>query len=521
MHSNRVDSASSAHAARLTCCKRITAALLLGGVAASANAAIVFDGGPADIVNGQALFWEMADDFEVPAAAVTNGASVPVLAILGGLDLATWDGTIKWTVYAAGPALLNPNGSMLAETTPGAVIAQGLGQNILTTFKSQSPGPSGNLYQYYDFDFEFGQDIQLEANTRYWFGIHLNEHYTQAFLYCQETSARLFDHNFGRPNPSANFSYQGAWMSFKLTHTIPAPGAAGLALSAALLMLRRRRAGMSADAPHGRFARGSSALVLGGVLIGAAAAGASATTTAQVGFEASEGYAVGSQLGTHSPWVGPTTAGWTVSNDAIGGSGARSGDQWILIDANDGRTQTYTSPITDFTTEPIVTVSSSLKVVSPVSGVADRGVFMGMLIVDSSGKGYAEIDLIYDIHNVYGFGTDRWLVQQIFSDFSLNITDLGTTPLFDTYLDLAIRTDFTTNTTTMLLNGVVLPGSAPSMMVDYQEAIFVFASTITGGGGTRARGGLDNFSVTQTAVPSPGGAAVLGLLGVAGMRRRR
>lgn len=488
-------------------------------------AAVVFDGGPGDVTNGQALFWDMADDFEVSSDAQINGATVPIIAILGGLNLATWDGSIRWTVYAAGPALVNPNGSVLSATTPGAVIAQGTGSNIETTFRSQSPGPFGDLYQYYSFDFDFGQDISIQANTRYWFGLHLNQSYTQAYLYWQQTNTHLLDHNFGRPNPQSNYGYQGSWVGFQLNYNIPEPASAAfLAMPAAVL--RRRRASTKPGRDRASAKRFSPAFLLvaaAAALLAVAAPKATAAVVAQAGFESSEGYSAGTQLATYAPpWSG-SGSGWTISNNTIGGSGARSGSQWVLVDANDGQPKALKSPIANTASEPILTVSTSMKVVSPVSGAAERGVFMGMNLTDNTDDGYTEIDLIYDAQNFYGFGTNRWLVQQIFADFNFHLTDLGTTPLFDTYLDLAIRTDMSTGNTTMLVNGTPLPHTGPSLLSNYLQltTTFFFQSTISGGGGVRARGGIDDFSVVQSVVPEPATVGVLAAMVAGSVRRRR
>lgn len=203
--------------------------LILGLACTSAVCgATVYDNGAPDYLSGAEMTrWLQADDFYISANTHINSATFSLLAT--GLD--SWDGTIEWFIFDA------PNGN---GGYPGDLLASGNAQSI-------AMDPVG-IGDYYDVQFDFGQDVQVEAQRRYFFGLHMASDYDSSDgLYWGTTSDVNPDHI-----PHSVSSFQGTqdnWfnsansgfptdLSFTL---VPAPSTLGLLALSTLVSARRRR----------------------------------------------------------------------------------------------------------------------------------------------------------------------------------------------------------------------------------------------------------------------------------------
>lgn len=214
---------------------------MAGGVMADVvyNSGAPFGGSGDTPPNGYTVSnWQMAEDFQIATANTVNGASIPILSLvgnnLGQANLAGWDGTLQWAIYAS-VATVPADGPN--QTKPGALIASGNGVGITTT-------PAGVYHdggvtdELYTFDFSFGQDVSIAANTRYWFALHLNSTYSQKFLYWRQSDSAAGDRLVGRSGGVGTFGYQGAYAAYTL---VPSPASASLLGLGGLALTRRRR----------------------------------------------------------------------------------------------------------------------------------------------------------------------------------------------------------------------------------------------------------------------------------------
>lgn len=209
----------------------IAAAVLCASAAARAD--IVYQNSTGVVDNGHPVTnWQLAEDFQVSAPAVITGAQVPILELFGGSfgpgNLANWDGSLQWSIYLSDGMASGPN-----TQGPGTLLASGAGVNIQTTQTSATSNRG-----YYLFDFEFGQTIPIAANTRYWFGLHLNQDYDNAWLFWQQADTSTMERLVGRQNGVGNYGFQGAHDAFSL---VPAPGSAVLLALGGFALRRKRR----------------------------------------------------------------------------------------------------------------------------------------------------------------------------------------------------------------------------------------------------------------------------------------
>ena len=141
----------------------ILAAMVIAST--STNAEIVFDNGePTSYADGEDMRnWLQADDFMLNQDVMLTGGhfwtfedNVPI-----------WDGTLEYFIFAD------------ASGIPGNIISMGEGQNVQRNATGNET-PGGPEYEY---SFEFDESVNLIANERYWFGLHLASEYPSDVLF--------------------------------------------------------------------------------------------------------------------------------------------------------------------------------------------------------------------------------------------------------------------------------------------------------------------------------------------------
>jgi MYXO-CTERM domain-containing protein len=244
------------------------------------------------------------------------------------------------------------------------------------------------------------------------------------------------------------------------------------------------------------------------------------------GFEASQGYVSGSQIVSNPNWTGDgqDTVGITVTSNTVGGSGAASGSQWLLMSAPTpsvaSRFAWPVTPVTNFSTLPVIVGSADVKLVSPASGVINRTSNASISMWDAAVNRVAGMSLVMDVQHAFGSANNEMYIQFINADGSHTEFDLGVANDLNHYYHLELSANFATGTFTGSVNGVTLPfvgsiGSATDFH-DFDIDTDILVAQIGGGW---ARAGFDNFSIAQ--VPTPGAAALAGIAGGALVRRRR
>jgi hypothetical protein len=250
-----------------------------------------------------------------------------------------------------------------------------------------------------------------------------------------------------------------------------------------------------------------------------------ATLPFSTSFEATEGYANGSQLSTVADWTGEgqDSSGWLITNQTVGGSAASAGSQWVLVNAPTAtvsRFQWTSTPVTDFSVNSTVVGSADVKLVSPATGTVNRSTVAGVQMYDADINLLAQLAIVYDAQNAYGYGVNATVLQFVFGDNTGYTYDLGTTNPFNQYVNLALAIDFTTDTVKGYFNGVEIAetGSAGGATNFHDFDLFT-ARLLTTTGGTAARAGFDNYNISL--IPTPGSIALMGLGGLVVARRRR
>lgn len=116
-----------------------------------------YDNGNTDINSdsgNEMTNWIEADDFELTEDCVVTGAEADWFDCCGGPG---HNGIIEWTIYGD------------AGGTPGGVIASGNGINIVTVVLGT------NAFNWFNSSWDFGMQVPLVANTRYWLGLHFSD----------------------------------------------------------------------------------------------------------------------------------------------------------------------------------------------------------------------------------------------------------------------------------------------------------------------------------------------------------
>jgi len=265
-----------------------------------------------------------------------------------------------------------------------------------------------------------------------------------------------------------------------------------------------------------------SAAALAALAFGAVSA--NAISLFSTGFEAAQGYTNNTQLATNANWSGSgqDTSGWLVTNSTVGGSGASAGSQWVLTSGANATTTKFqwtNTPVTDFSVNNIIQGSTDVKLVSPASGSTTRTTFAGIQMYDAAVNLLGQMYLIIDSENLLGAGAGHMFVELDFADNTGHAYDLGVANALNQYVNLSLAADFTAGTLTGYFNGSALPDvGSLNGATDFHDFDLFLGSTSTSGG-TRARGGFDNYSIS--AVPAPASLALLGLGGLVAGRRRR
>ncbi|MFT3685410.1 MAG: hypothetical protein QM783_10860 [Phycisphaerales bacterium] len=248
------------------------------------------------------------------------------------------------------------------------------------------------------------------------------------------------------------------------------------------------------------------------------------------GFESNQGYASGSQLSTNANWNGDgqDTSGWTVTTSTVNGTAAASGTQWVLASSPTVTTaggsiptrfQWTVTPVTDFTTNPVMVGAADVRLLSPSSGTLNRTTIAGISMYNANIDIIASMYLMMDVENTVGLGANRMYIQFIWGDGSDAIYDLNQTSTLGQYYHLELSANMATGVVRGSVNGQLLPqigntGGATDFH-DFDMSVEVTTSTV---GGQRARAGFDNYSIAQ--VPAPAAAALAGLAGATLARRR-
>jgi hypothetical protein len=244
------------------------------------------------------------------------------------------------------------------------------------------------------------------------------------------------------------------------------------------------------------------------------------------GFESSQGYASGSQIVSNVNWTGDgqDASGIAITSSTVGGSGAASGSQWILMNAATpsvaSRFAWTVTPVTNFSTQAVMLGSADVKLVSPSSGVINRTSNASISMWDASVNRIAGMSLVMDVQHAYGSADNEMYIQFINADGTTSQFDLGVANDLNHYYHLELSANFATHTFTGSVNGVTLPfvgsiGTATDFH-DFDIDTDVLVAQI-GGGWSRA--GFDNYSIAQ--VPTPGALVLAGIAGGEVARRRR
>jgi hypothetical protein len=255
---------------------------------------------------------------------------------------------------------------------------------------------------------------------------------------------------------------------------------------------------------------------------------ANAQTLFSTGFEAAEGYTNGTQLSANANWTGDgqDASGWQVTNTTVGGSGAKTGTQWVLASSPTAsvptRYQWTVTPVTDFSVNSTIVAGVDTKLVSPSSGSTNRSTLAGIQMYDAAVELIGALYLIHDTQNAAGGGAGEMLLEFDSGDgTTFNVYDLGVANATNQYVNLSLAANFQTGVLTAFFNGSALPDLGNTGgRTDFHDFDIVDGRITTTSGGTADRAGFDNYSVVQT-VPAPASLALLGLAGGATLRRRR
>jgi hypothetical protein len=219
------------------------------------------------------------------------------------------------------------------------------------------------------------------------------------------------------------------------------------------------------------------------------------TTLFSTGFEASEGYTAGTNLGTVSPWniLDSNPANFEISN-AMANGGTQSiaydtapnfgnGWAWVSLSYDPGSTS---EQILQGSVDIFLTDDAQGNSVFGLGGYDSTGSLVGGLFVD---------------------GTDLNLDDQV------GTTSGGTVSL-NSWNTFMVQLDYSTNTLTGFLNGSQVATSTFDGTTVTDFDLFAAATAFNAAA-------FDNYNVSSAPVPEPASLAVLALGGIAMLRRRK
>jgi hypothetical protein len=188
-----------------------------------ASAAIVYDGGAPDGLNGnEATHWIQTENFTLGASNQITGANI----YIGGFGgIGSWSGVVNYSFYS------DLSGGV------GSQLVSGSGANIVTTDTGVPFVDGGDVYK---VAFNFASPFAALAGTEYHFGFHLSNETSPGVLpynsiYWVTTPSTLSNTGIESENGALNNWVgnalgtaagdlaTGQWHAFQLTSAIPEP----------------------------------------------------------------------------------------------------------------------------------------------------------------------------------------------------------------------------------------------------------------------------------------------------------
>ncbi len=115
---------------------------------------VVFDAGAPDHSNG----WEATTSYEADDFQFSQDVELKSMQFWTA-EWQTWDNTLDWALF-----------SDVSGTPDATLLASGSGTNVTHTATGAMLGTG----QEYEFQFDFGPGLILNAGTNYWIGLHLS-----------------------------------------------------------------------------------------------------------------------------------------------------------------------------------------------------------------------------------------------------------------------------------------------------------------------------------------------------------
>lgn len=175
----------------------VMAALALLGLSGIAQAGVVFDGGAPSQWSGNTVsvdnsgtgvYWTY-DDFSLSVSGSVLGVRLWILERpYSGLTAGAWDGTLSYRIATntISGTTNKPNTTFIASGSGVSVSRSATGENQVTVTESKE----------YLYEFDLASSVALNANEKYWFGVHLGTNNGNYRLYW-ETSNTSGTHSYG------------------------------------------------------------------------------------------------------------------------------------------------------------------------------------------------------------------------------------------------------------------------------------------------------------------------------------
>lgn len=160
---------------------------------------LLYDNGGDNYSNGNEMTnWLQAEDFTLASAATVGNVTFSILDTIAGNNLANFDGTVDWFIYADGGGM------------PGSMLFSGVGTNVSTSFDQNN-----GIWDFWDASFDLDVPANLAAGT-YWLGLNLNNNGcgTRDELYWGDTTSNGTAAGNEQTNCAGGFSSNGIEHSF-------------------------------------------------------------------------------------------------------------------------------------------------------------------------------------------------------------------------------------------------------------------------------------------------------------------